>query len=159
MQTRSKWSKKLFIVVLAAWLRWNSSTVAAAPIEFDNYCGDGICQDGGCDINGNETPGNGCRETSSNCPDDCPVDNECHPNWVETDTVVGTYSYYYYTPGVNHSQYRKTVVASMHDANECPDSEDYAYCYWYTAFELTSEFYIDACTSYYCGGTGSNCPL
>jgi hypothetical protein len=34
-------------------------------------CGDGICQSDGCVPGGPGTPGNGCEEDSSSCPQDC----------------------------------------------------------------------------------------
>jgi hypothetical protein len=64
MRLHAKW---MFVLAMALYVRFGVPAAAAVPSG--GWCGDGICETGTCDQD--ESPGDGCRETRNNCPDDC----------------------------------------------------------------------------------------
>jgi hypothetical protein len=57
-------------------LQWSEATnvqvvTVGACYSGTAKCGDGICETEGCYIGGGPTPGNGCQEDTSSCPQDC----------------------------------------------------------------------------------------
>jgi hypothetical protein len=161
--------KALFLVVVALWLSSRAVAVPSAAGGIDRYCQDGICDTHTCRPGYPESHGDGCEETSSNCPWDCedPYDPCEHPNpiWVSdggTVQIVGAYSYTYWGAPQLYCQWGTTRTVVQHDEQACVSARqpDRTICYQiedpYDRLYEPNQF--QCCSYWWCGGTGASCP-
>jgi hypothetical protein len=160
--------KALFLVVVAVWL---SSRAVAVPSAggIDRYCQDGICDSQACRPGYPESHGDGCEETSGNCPWDCtdPYDPCEHPYpiWVSdggTVQIVGAYEFYGWEGPNRYCQWGTTRTVVQHDEQACVSARqpDRTICYHIEDYydRLYDPTPYTCCSWWWCGGTGASCP-